>query len=497
MSVQHFDVIMVGAGISGIGAGCHLNINCPEKSYLVLEGRADIGGTWDLFRYPGIRSDSDMYTLGYAFRPWTEAKAIADGPSILNYVRDTAKAYGVDAHIRFNHKVVRANWSGAQACWTVDAEVGASKTPVRFTCSFLFMCSGYYDYDAGYTPDFPGAADFAGRLVHPQKWTDDIDYAGKQVVVIGSGATAVTLVPELAKKAAHVTMLQRSPSYVISAPAEDKIANSLRKFLPAKLAYGIVRWKNVLAQMYFYALCKFSPKTAKTFLFGKLQDELGPDFDYATHLTPRYNPWEQRLCLVPDSDFFQALKSGRASIATDHIESFTHDGITLKSGKTLPADLIVSATGLKLLGLGGVAVSVDNVPIRLNEKITYKGMMYNDVPNLATSFGYTNASWTLRADLTCNYVCRLLRHMDKTGTKICTPRLQDAGMKTQPWVNFSSGYFQRAVDVLPKQGNKTPWTQSQNYALDLMMLKYGALADGVMDFARPPAATPALALAAE
>ncbi len=497
MAVEHFDVIVVGAGLSGIGAGCHLKIHCPDKNYAVLEGRADIGGTWDLFRYPGIRSDSDMYTLGYAFRPWTEAKAIADGPSILKYVRETARGYGVDKRIRFNHKVVRANWSSHDARWTVDAEVGAARQPVRFTCGFLFMCSGYYDYASGYTPDFPGAAQFAGRIVHPQFWTDDIDYIGKQVVVIGSGATAVTLVPALAKKAAHVTMLQRSPSYMISAPSEDTLAHATRKFLPEKLAYALTRIRKVILQQYFYTMCMVAPNAAKKYLFGLLEKELGPEADYARDWTPRYNPFTQRLCLVPDSDFFQALKCGQAEIVTDHIDSFTATGIRLKSGKELKADLIVTATGLKLLGLGGVSVSVDGSTITLNQKVTYKGMMYNDVPNLATSFGYTNASWTLRADLTCGYVCRLLQHMDKTGTKICLPRLHDTKMKTQPWVNFSSGYFQRAADILPKQGDKKPWVQAQNYTLDLMMLKYGAVADGVMEFSSPKAAAPALSLAAE
>jgi monooxygenase len=497
MSKEHFDVIIVGAGLSGIGAGCHLKMHCPQKSYLVLEGRDDIGGTWDLFRYPGIRSDSDMYTLGYSFRPWTDAKAIADGPSILNYVRETAKVYGVDQHIRFAHKVVRASWSSSEACWTVDAEMGDAKTPVRFTCGFLFMCSGYYDYEAGYTPDFPGAADFAGQLVHPQKWTEDSTYADKRVVVIGSGATAVTLVPELAKKAAHVTMLQRSPSYMISAPAEDGLANATRKYLPAKLAYMLTRVRKIILQQFFYTFCMIAPGAAKTYLLGKLRKELGPEADYQTDWTPRYNPWTQRLCLVPDSDFFSALKSGRASIVTDHIETFTQNGIKLKSGTLLEADLVVSATGLTLLGLGGVQVQVDGAPMLLHQKVTYKGMMYNDVPNLATSFGYTNASWTLRADLTCNYVCRLLNHMDKTHTQMCTPRLRDAAMATKPWVNFSSGYFQRAVNILPKQGDKKPWTQSQNYTVDLMMLKYGALDDGVMEFAKAKAAAPALALAAE
>jgi monooxygenase len=497
MSTEHFDVVVVGAGLSGIGAGCHFKMHSPTKKYVILEGRSDSGGTWDLFRYPGIRSDSDMYTLGYGFRPWTEAKAIADGPSILKYVRETAQEYGVDKNIRFEHKVVRANWCSRAARWTVDVEVGAARAPYQFTCGFLFMCSGYYDYAGGYTPDFPGVADYGGRLVHPQLWTDDIDYSNKQVVVIGSGATAVTLVPELAKKAAHVTMLQRSPSYMVSGPSEDALANATRKYLPEKLAYALTRLRKTVAQQYLYAMCMVAPNVAKKSLIGKLQAELGPDADYAKDWTPRYNPWTQRLCLVPDNDLFNAIKSGRADVITDHIESFTRQGLRLKSGKELAADIVVTATGLKLLGLGGASVSVDGSPISLSQKVTYKGMMYNEVPNLATTFGYTNASWTLRSDLTARYVCRLLQHMDASGTKICTPRLRDLQMKTVPWVNFSSGYFQRAADILPKQGDKKPWLQSQNYALDLMLLKYGAVDDGVMEFTGPSAHVFERALAAE
>jgi monooxygenase len=482
--MEHFDVVIVGAGISGIGASCHLKMHCPSKRFVVLEGRTDIGGTWDLFQYPGVRSDSDMYTLGYGFKPWTQAKAIADGPAILSYLREVAREYGVDQHMRFGHHVVLANWSSSEARWTVDAVQGEAKTPVRFSCHFLFMGTGYYDYAQGYFPDFPGRENFTGTLVHPQFWTKDIDYADKQVIVIGSGATAVTLVPEIAKRAAHVTMLQRSPSYLITTPAVDPFAAVFKKYLPSRLAFALSRWRNVLQQQLFFKICKYRPQVAKKYLFGKLFKELGPDYDYERHFTPRYNPWEQRLCLVPDSDFFLGLKSGRASIVTDQIDCFTPDGIKLKSGIELKADLIVSATGLKLQGLGGVAVSVDDVAVDLGKKVVYKGMMYNDVPNLAFSFGYSNASWTLRADLTCNYVCRLLNHMDKTGANICVPRWKDPHMVTKAWVDFSSGYFERAKDILPKQGEKAPWTQSQNYALDLLVMKFGKVDDGVMEFTR-------------
>jgi cation diffusion facilitator CzcD-associated flavoprotein CzcO len=484
MTNHDFDVLVVGAGISGIGAGYHLQQNCPDRSYAILEGRADIGGTWDLFRYPGIRSDSDMYTLGYAFRPWREAKAIADGPSILNYVRETAREHGIDRHIRFNHHVTRAAWSSSEARWTVEAEVGPDRTPATFTCRFLFMCSGYYDYAEGHRPEWPGEAAFEGRIVHPQFWPTDLDYAGKRVVVIGSGATAVTLVPEMAKDAAHVTMLQRSPTYVVSRPAEDGIANWLRARLPAMLAYRLVRWKNVLFGMFFFNLARKRPDKTKARLIAMVREQLGPDYDVATHFTPRYNPWDQRLCLVPDADLFDSIRSGAASVVTDQIDAFVADGIRLKSGATLPADIIVTATGLKLQLLSGVAFSVDGAPVNVSKTMSYKGMMYSDVPNLASSFGYTNASWTLKADLTCEYVCRLLNHMRDTGTSIATPH-RDPNVEEEPFLDFSSGYVQRAADVLPRQGRTKPWKLYQNYALDLVTLRYGRVDDGTMTFTNP------------
>ncbi|NLS74167.1 NAD(P)/FAD-dependent oxidoreductase [Bradyrhizobium brasilense] len=481
MSV-HFDVLIVGAGLSGIGAGYHLQANCPDRSYAILEGRDCIGGTWDLFRYPGIRSDSDMYTLGYSFRPWTEPKAIADGPSILNYVRETARAYGIDKNIRFNHRVVRADWSSADSQWTVEVERGPEKTIERFTCSFLFMCSGYYKYEHGYTPDFPGIADFAGRVVHPQKWTDDIDYAAKKVVVIGSGATAVTLVPQMAKTAAHVTMLQRSPTYVVARPDEDKVANWLRARLPAKLAYGLTRWKNVLFGMYFYRLCKRDPERVKKLILGGVRHALGPDYDVATHFTPRYNPWDQRLCLVPNGDLFESLRNGRSSVVTDQIETFTRGGIKLKSGNVLDADIVVTATGLDLQVLGGLEINVDGARVDLSKTMNYKGLMYSGVPNLAAAFGYTNASWTLKCDLTCEYVCRMLNHMKANGYAQVTPRRNDPDVAELPWVDFSSGYIQRAAARFPKQGSRRPWRLYQNYALDIMTLRFGSLKDEAIEF---------------
>ena len=482
MTAEHFDVLIVGAGLSGIGAGYHLQANCPRKSYAIFEGREAIGGTWDLFRYPGIRSDSDMYTLGYSFRPWEEAKAIADGPSILKYVRDTARDYGIDRRIRYGHSVKRASWSSADARWTVEAEHGPNQQIVRVTCNFLFMCAGYYSYAEGYTPDFPGMERFAGRMVHPQKWTSDIDYQGQRVLIVGSGATAVTLAPELSKQAAHVTVLQRSPTYVVSRPAVDRIAIALRRWLPSKIAYGLTRWKNVLWGMYIFSLCRRKPALAKMGIIARVRAELGPDYDVATHFTPRYNPWTQRVCLVPDSDLFEAIRAGRVSIVTDQIDTFTETGIRLASGAELEADMIITATGLKLEVLGGLAVTVDGERFDFSKAMTYKGMMYAGVPNLASAFGYTNASWTLKADLTCEYVCRLLNHMDRTGTKLCTPRLRDPEVTAQPWVDFSSGYFQRSIDKLPKQGSKRPWKLYQNYALDIITLRFGAVEDGSMEF---------------
>ena len=482
MTSEHFDVLIVGAGISGIGAGYHVQTSCPARTYAILEARDGIGGTWDLFRYPGIRSDSDMYTLGYSFKPWRSPKAIADGRSILEYLRETTEEHGIDRRIRFRHRVKRASWSTEDARWTLDVERGDHGPTARLSCNFLFMGTGYYDYAAGYAPSFPGIDRFRGRIVHPQKWTDDVEYEGKRVVVIGSGATAVTLVPELTKRAAHVTMLQRSPTYIISMPAEDRIANRLRRHLPTRIAYGVTRWKNVLLGMWFYRFCRLNPTRARALIAKWLEAELGPDGDAVTHFTPRYDPWDQRMCLVPDGDLFRAMREGRASVVTDEIDAFTETGLTLRSGRALPADLVVTATGLNLLIFGGIEVAVDGVRVDFARTFNYKGMMFSDVPNLALAFGYTNASWTLKAELIARYVCRLLNHMEKTGTRQCTPRLRNRRVEEAPFIDLTSGYVRRAIHMFPKQGSAVPWRVHQNYALDLLMLRWGRIHDGVMEF---------------
>jgi cation diffusion facilitator CzcD-associated flavoprotein CzcO len=482
--IEHHDVLIVGAGLSGIGAAWHLQKDCPTRSYAILEARAANGGTWDLFRYPGVRSDSDMYTLGYRFRPWKDAKAIADGPSILAYIREVASDHGIDRRIRYGHRVAAASWSTPQARWTVDIERGPERTKTRLTCNFLWMCSGYYDYAAGYLPAFAGVERFKGCLVHPQKWPEDLDYAGKRVVVIGSGATAVTLVPSMAETAAHVTMLQRSPTYMVSRPSQDSVANKLRRSLPLKLAYMMTRWKNVLLGMYFYQMCKRDPEKVKRLLLGGVRQMLGPDYDIATHFTPRYKPWDQRLCLVPDADFFRCIREGKVTVVTDQIETFTETGLKLKSGAELPADIIVTATGLVLVPLGGARLTVDGRAVDPAQTFIYKGMMYSDVPNLASVFGYTNASWTLKADLVCEYVCRLLNHMDRGGFRQCVPHNSDPTLGEEPWVNFSSGYIQRALAMQPKQGSRHPWKLYQNYVLDLLSLRFGSVRDKSMVFSR-------------
>ena len=484
MDTDFFDVIIVGAGLSGIGMACHLTKKCPKKSYVILEKRDSMGGTWDLFRYPGIRSDSDMHTLGYNFKPWRDKKAIADGPSILKYIKETAQDHKIDSHIRYGHNVTKMSWSRQDATWTIDAKVGGETVQIK--CRFLLVCSGYYNYEQGYTPKFEGEEDFKGTIFHPQKWPEGLDYKNKKVIVIGSGATAVTLIPSMAKDTEHITMLQRSPTYIVSRPAKDKIANILNAILPKKLAYSIVRYKNIKIQRYYYRKAREAPKKAKHFLVGLVRKELGDDYDVAKHFTPEYNPWDQRVCLVPDSDLFNVIKSGEASIVTDHIDRFTENGILLKSGRQLEADIIITATGLNIQALGGAEVYLDEEKISFPDTITYKGAMHTQVPNLVLTFGYTNASWTLRADLIADYTCRLINYMDQKNYISCTPQLREheQNMKTKPWLeDFSSGYIQRALHMLPKQGEHLPWLNTQNYELEKTLFLKEPIDDGVLIFA--------------
>jgi monooxygenase len=480
------DVLIIGAGLSGIGAAAHLTMQCPAKSYAIVEQRADLGGTWDLFRYPGIRSDSDMHTLGYRFKPWLHEKTIADGPAIWDYVHQTATEYGITPHIRLGHRVLSASWSTPDAIWTVLARREADGQDVRFRANFLFMCAGYYDYNQGYTPEFAGAEEFKGPIIHPQKWPENFNHADKKVVVIGSGATAVTIVPVMAKSAAKVTMLQRSPTYMVSRPAKDAFANNLRKVLPEKMAYAITRFRNINMQRFAYWYARRSPAKMGSKLIDMARKALPAGYDIATHLTPKYGPWEQRLCLVPDADMFKALSDGSAEIVTDHIDRFDATGIVLQSGKHLDADVIVTATGLNLVTMGKTKLSVDGAPVNLGEHVNYKGVMFNDIPNLASVFGYVNASWTLKTDIVADYVCRLLQEMDRRGATIANPHLDDPDMPRSPFVeDFSSGYFARSFDALPKNGNRHPWRVLQDYKAEKKILTQEPVNDGIMIFAKP------------
>ena len=486
MTAEYFDVVIVGAGLSGIGTARHLQDKCPDRSYVILEGRESMGGTWDLFRYPGIRSDSDMYTLGYDFKPWTEGKAIADGPSILNYIREAASEAGVDRNIRYRHRVTSARWSNEDATWTIEAHDAGNDGTATIRCGFLLMCSGYYSYEHGYLPEFRGRDNFRGAIVHPQHWPESLDYNGKKVVVIGSGATAVTLIPAIAKRAGHVVMLQRSPTYMASIPETDWIARLLQKLLPEKTAYAITRWKNIRFQQFIYRQTRTKPEKVRKKILKLARRELGKGVDFEKHFVPRYDPWDQRLCLVPNNDFFHAVRDGRASVVTDTIDAFTEHGIRLESGEVLEADVIVTATGLDLRVLGDVQLFVDNRPVNIAETFSYKAMMFSGVPNLVSTFGYINASWTLKADLTAEYACRLLNHMRDTGMRQCMPRLQEQDIAGKDWIqDFSSGYIQRKKHLLPKQGDRPPWVNTQNYALDKKIIREDPIDDGVLQFSNP------------
>jgi cation diffusion facilitator CzcD-associated flavoprotein CzcO len=488
MSAEPFDVVIIGAGLSGIGAGYRVQTRCRGKRFVILEARAEIGGTWDLFRYPGVRSDSDMFTLGYPFRPWKDAKPIGDGKAILQYVRETAQEFGIDRHIRFQQRVQSASWSSEEERWLLEVNNGANGETVHYSCNFFYGCTGYYRYDAGYEPSFPGADRFRGQLVHPQQWPEDLTYAGKRVVVIGSGATAVTLVPAMSQTAAHVTMLQRSPSYVLSLPTHDPVDNVLRRLLPWNAAHRLVRWKNILVSMGIYQLSRRAPNVARRLLRDGAAKSLPPDYEVDKHFNPRYQPWDQRLCLVPDSDLFHAICEGRASVVTDHIDTFTEHGIRLQSGQELEADIIVTATGLQMLALGAVRLAVDGKRIDPGDTFIYKGVMLSNVPNFGFCVGYTNASWTLRADLASTFVCRLLNHMDRHGYRTCTPACDPTSLEAKPLLDLNSGYVLRAAPNLPKQGAQKPWLIRQNYILDMFTMKFSGLEDGILKFgAKAPA----------
>ena len=480
-AAEHLDMVIIGAGLSGIGAAWYLEHRLPGKTYTILESRDSSGGTWDLFRYPGIRSDSDLHTYGYAFKPWVNEQSIADGPAILDYIRETASESGIDENIRFGHRVVRASWSSEDALWTVQAERRDTGETVLLKCSWLFAAAGYYRYEQGYLPDFEGIERFQGQVIHPQHWPEDLDYDGKRVVVIGSGATAVTLVPAMCGRAAHVTMLQRSPTYVASLPEKDWVANLLKRILPAERAYAITRRKNIWMQRTFYELSQTRPALVKWLLRKGLEKRLPEGYDIKTHFTPSYNPWDQRLCAVPDGDLFAAISSGSASVVTDRISTFTETGIRLESGRELDADIVITATGLDLQVLGGMEVSVDGTDIAIPEQLIYKSAMVSNVPNLAFVFGYTNSSWTLKVDLVCDYICRLISYMDRSGYASCVPVNTDPDIPTRPMLDFGAGYVQRAVDRFPRQGTG-PWEVKMSYRDDVERLAHGTLVDGVLRF---------------
>ena len=477
---MHKNVIVVGAGISGIAAGYNLKKSCPNKSFAILEGRESLGGTWDLFKYPGIRSDSDMHTLGYRFKPWIHDKSIADGQSILEYLNETVDENNLKKNILLNHKVKSANWNSDKSLWKL--EINNKDQLVNMTCDFLFLCGGYFSYSKPHMPSFINQEKFEGQIIHPQFWNDQLDYTNKKVVVIGSGATAITLVPAIAEKAKHVVMLQRSPSYVVSRPSEDAINRFLRKFLPIKFTYFLIRWKNILWQSYTFFLARKFPERIKKGILDLLKDELGSDFDIKKHFTPSYKPWDQRMCLVPDSDLFSAIKNNKASVVTDKIKQFESDGILLESGVKITTDIIVTATGIELNSLNDINVTIDNVKVNANERLTYKGMMLSGVPNFALSFGYVNASWTLRADLTCEYVCRLINLMDKKGVDCCAPRNDQSAYGDDDLIDFTSGYVQRGLHLMPKQGNKAPWKNYQNYLKDIFAVRLFSIKDSNLNF---------------
>jgi len=480
--MNHIDVVVVGAGISGIGAAYNLKTRCPQKSFTILEGRANIGGTWDLFKYPGIRSDSDMHTMGFKFKPWNSPKTIADGPAILSYLEETIEENDLRKKIQFNKKVIDASWSSIEALWTLEVEDQSDKTIEKTTCNILYLCGGYYNYDKGYTPEFKGVENFKGQIIHPQKWPEDLDYTGKEVVIIGSGATAVTIVPSMAEKVKHITMLQRSPTYYFAAPDEDVIGNFIKKFTTNRLGYFLVRWKNILLGRFMLSRMRKNPEKIKTQLIDQVRDHLGEDYDVDKHFTPRYMPWDQRLCLVPNGDIFNAINSGKASVVTDTIDTFTEEGIKLDSGEELEADIIITATGLNMQLLNGINIKIDNETLDISKKLQYKTMMFSDVPNLIATFGYTTASWTLGADLISEYACKLINLLDKKGCNYFCPQSGDDVTSENDYLDLSSGYIERVKHQLPKQGSRDPWINTQDYLKDITQIRFKSLEDQDLKF---------------
>ena len=479
---QFLDVIILGAGISGIGAACHLSRNCPNKSFLILEGRNNLGGTWDLFKYPGIRSDSDMHTFSYKFNPWTNENTISDGKTILKYLNETSSKFDLDKKIKYNHWVNEICWNSTKNEWTVVGIDRHKNKSIKYNCRFLMSCTGYYDYDSGYTPKFKGIENYRGNFIHPQKWTEDIDYSNKNVIVIGSGATAITLIPSLSKKAKHVTMLQRSPTYLMNLPKKDKFTNFLFRFIPSKIAHTISRWKYILRQIYFYQISKRRPKEVKAFIKNEIKQVLPKDFDIETHFNPKYNPWDERVCVVVDNDLFDSISQEKCSVITDQIKCFKENSILLESGKELKADLVISATGLNLKFMGGIKIKIDDKTIDTSKLVSYKGMMLQNIPNTTIVFGYTNASWTLKIDLVCEYFCRIINHMDKNNFKSFVTEINDENLETEPSIGLNSGYVRRASKILPKQGKKYPWKLNQNYIKDMYLLRFKKIEDGYINF---------------
>lgn len=480
--IEDVDVVIVGAGISGIAAAYYLQKHHPQRSYTVLEAREVLGGTWDLFRYPGIRSDSDLHTFGYEFKPWRDGDAIASGDKILNYLAETVTENGIDARIRFQHSVLSADWSSAQARWIVDVERTDTGERLQVRANWIFCAAGYYRYDQGYTPQFEGRERFAGQVVHPQHWPEDLDYAGKKVVIIGSGATAVTLVPAMAPTAGHVTMLQRSPTYVMPVPLQDTFANTAQRLLGAERGYALARRKNILKQRGVYEFCQRFPRAARRLIRYLNAKQLPEGYPVDEHFNPEYNPWDQRLCAVPDGDMFAVLRDGSASVVTDRIDTFTERGILLESGRELDADIVVTATGLNIQLLGGVTLSVDGRPVDTAEAVAYKGMMLTGVPNFVFAVGYTNSSWTLKIDLICEHFCRLLALMDRRGHDMVHAELDDPNMATRPLLDFSAGYVQRAADRLPRRGEDGPWSMAMSYFVDAKRLRRGPVLDPHLHF---------------